>query len=468
MNFPREHADYHRDIIEPLRITDFHRLDLAGETYLDHTGACPYPESLVMNHLWLLRENILGNPHSGSPTSARSTAALADARTAVLKFFHADPAVYDVVFTANATAAMQLVGLCYPWTPENCLVYTADVHNSALGLRELARLVKTESRAVALRPDLRVDTADVLLTLNRCPDRDGLFVYPAQCNFSGVQHPLDWIEEAHILGWRVLLDAAAYAGTNRLDLSAYPADYVAVSWYKIFGYPTGIGSLVVTHEALAALEPPTHAGGTTRAASVAADWYHLVPGVEGFEAGTVNYLAMPAVAAGCEFITSIGIEAIHDRVRLLTHWTLAQLSALAHRDGTAAVRIYGPLDMSLRGGTVAFNFLDPAGQVVDERIVSQRAAQWGISLRTGCFCTPGAGEAAFDLDLTSLAAAGNLPADTPLDSYLRVLSMPTGGAVRVSYGLASTAVDAERLIEFACSFRDQQHAATDLPPRVHC
>ena len=41
------------------------------------------------------------------------------------------------------------------------------------------------------------------------------------------------------LNWYVVLDAASYVATSRLDLSLYPADFIAVSFYKMFGFPTG-------------------------------------------------------------------------------------------------------------------------------------------------------------------------------------------------------------------------------------
>lgn len=470
MNFPREHPDYNQNIIDQLRIIDFSRLDAAGEVYLDYTGAGLYPESLVMNHLWDLRDKVYGNPHSDSPTSLRSTNALSEARAAVLSFFNADPQHYDVVFTANATAAMQLVGLSYPYSPDNCLLYTADVHNSALGLREIPAARGCPTLYVPLRPDLRIDDANVAVGLNQYPDRAGLFVYPAQCNFSGVQHPLEWIGLAHDFGWRVLLDAAAFVPTNPLDLTRHRADYIAVSWYKVFGYPTGIGALVATREALAALQQPWHSGGTTRAASVAGHWYHLAAGRDGFEHGTTNYLAARAVQLGCEFVQRIGLASIHDRVELLTAWTLDLLAQLRHSNGNPVVTLYGPADTHLRGGAIAFNFLDPAGGLVDERLVALRAQDHHLSLRTGCFCAPGVGEVAFGLGETALAAARDVGATAPFDAYLNALDMPTGGAIRISYGLASTAADAERFAEFATTFVDQPigDPITALPERVHC
>src|SRR5205807_8418562 len=93
---------------------------------------------------------------------------------------------------------------------------------------------------------------------------------PAQSNFSGVQHPLDWIEVAHRYGWDVLLDAASFTPTNRLDLSRWQPDFVVQSFYKMFGYPTGVGCLVARKAALAKLRRPWFAGGTITVSSIIA------------------------------------------------------------------------------------------------------------------------------------------------------------------------------------------------------
>ena len=92
--------------------------------------------------------------------------------------------------------------------------------------------------------------------------RNNLFAFPAQSNFSGVQHPLDWIAAAQSAGWDVLVDCAAFVPTNRLDLSEWKPDFVPVSLYKLLGYPTGVGCLLVRKEALARLRRPWFAGGT--------------------------------------------------------------------------------------------------------------------------------------------------------------------------------------------------------------
>jgi molybdenum cofactor sulfurtransferase len=92
------------------------------------------------------------------------------------------------------------------------------------------------------------------------PAQANLLAYPAQSNFSGVQHPLALVAEAQALGWDVLLDCAAFAPTNELRLDLVKPDFVPLSFYKLFGYPTGAGALIARRTALARLRRPWFAG----------------------------------------------------------------------------------------------------------------------------------------------------------------------------------------------------------------
>ena len=112
----------------------------------------------------------------------------------------------------------------------------------------------------------------------------------------------------------MLLDAAAYVPTNRLDLSSWHPDFVAISVYKMFGWPTGVGCLLARRETLAKLERPWFSGGTIVAAFVQREYYQSAPGAAHFEDGTVNYLNLPAVEIGLRFLDRIGVETIHRRV----------------------------------------------------------------------------------------------------------------------------------------------------------
>ncbi len=468
--FRRDHPAYaDTGLLDELRLTEFARLDQGGHVYLDYTGGGLYADSQLREHVRLLESGVFGNPHSINPTSAASTDLVEHARAAVLRFFRASPEEYEAVFTPNATGALRLVGEAYPFHPGDRFLLTFDNHNSVNGIREFARARGAETTYVpSVATDLRVDERLLPRYLtDTAGDHHNLFSYPAQSNFSGVHHPLEWIEQAHALGWDVLLDAAAFVPTNRLDLSRWHPDFVALSFYKMFGWPTGVGCLLARREALAKLERPWFSGGTIVAAFVQREYYQSAPGAAHFEDGTVNYLNLPAVEIGLRFLDQISIETIHTRVAALGTWLLDALESMRHSDGSPLAAVYGPRSWDRRGATIAFNFLDRGGRVIDERYVDRIAGRHNVSLRTGCFCNPGAGEIAFTISQETLLG-GEFGESMTLDDYVRAIGLPSGGAIRASLGLVSNFSDLERFISFAAEFVDLTSVPDDLPPRNAC
>jgi molybdenum cofactor sulfurtransferase len=441
--------------LDELRAREFGRLDAAGHVYLDYTGGGLYGESQVRRHGELLLGEVLGNPHSQNPTSRTTTELVERCRRHVLAFFNASPEEYVAIFVANASHALKLVGESYPFAAGDRFLLTFDNHNSVNGIREFDRAHGAETTYVpVIPPEMRADeeSLDRYLALAR-PGRNHLFAYPAQSNFSGVQHPLEWIARAQARGWDVLLDAAAFVATNRLDLGRWHPDYVALSFYKMFGYPTGVGTLLGRRQALAKLHRPWFAGGTIAVASVQADRHVLAGGAAAFEDGTLDYANLPAVDIGLDFIEEVGLDVIHRRVRCLTGWLIATLSDLRHGNGRPLVRLYGPRSGERRGGTLAFNLHRADGGVVDQGRVERRAAARGISLRTGCFCNPGAGELALGLSRPEIESCISAPGEAmTYEDFRRCIAPDEAGAVRVSLGLASNFADAWAFVAFARSF----------------
>jgi len=444
--------------IDDLRAREYRRLDETGHVYLDYTGGGQYAEQQIQAHIALLREHVFGNPHSLNPASQSMTHLVEQTRGAILEFFGASPDEYAAIFTPNATGALKLVGEAYPFGPGDHYLLTFDNHNSVNGIREFARAKGAEFTYVPLLlPEMRVDQDYLDRALLRArPGGRNLFAYPAQSNFSGVQHPLEWIEWAHDRGWDVVLDAAAFVPTNRLDLGRWKPDFVPVSFYKMFGYPTGVGCLLARRDALARLRRPWFAGGTVTVASVRGDRYYLAEGEAAFEDGTPNYLAIPAVDIGLRHLAGVGLEPIHERVRCLAGWLIGELLAMHHGTRAPLIRLYGPSGMDHRGGTITMNFYDPQGRFFDHRLIEREANAVKISLRTGCFCNPGGGEVALGLDRAELVACFNQPQTRlTLDDFQLCIDGKSSGAVRVSLGLASNFADVYRFAEFARGFIDQ-------------
>ncbi|MEW6093617.1 MAG: aminotransferase class V-fold PLP-dependent enzyme [Chloroflexota bacterium] len=440
--------------LDELREREYSRLDRLSQVYLDYTGGSLYADSQVQAHQDLLASSVFGNPHSSNPTSLAATRLIESARAYVLKFFNASPDEYVCIFTQNASGALKLVGEAYPFGKGCHYLLTFDNHNSVNGIREYAHVKGADVTYVPLMlPDMRVDETmlDSYLDLGTggCED---LFAYPAQSNFSSVQHPLEWIEKAHAKGWDVLLDAAAFVPTSRLDLARWKPDFVPLSFYKIFGYPTGIGALLARREVLKKLRRPWFAGGTITVASVQGDKYYLAEAPAAFEDGTLDYLNIPAVEIGLKHIESVGMDMIHERVRCLTGWLLDELSAMKHSTGIPLARVYGPLMTESRGGAVTLNFFDKDDQPVDIRLIEQAAGQHNISLRTGCFCNPGAGEMALQISKMELAACftqSDHIQRLTYDDFRTCIDGKASGAVRISVGMVSNFEDVQAALRFA-------------------
>jgi molybdenum cofactor sulfurtransferase len=469
--FIASHPDYARTAaIDELRARDYSRLDRHRQVYLDYTGSGLYGQSQIESHLELLRDGVYGNPHSTNPSSQAATHLVERARARVLEYFNASPDEYVVVFTENASGALKLVGESYPFGGSaqgggrGRFLLTFDNHNSVNGIREFARTRGADVVYVPVElPDLRVSEERLAAELAARPDTGSsgggsLFAFPAQSNFSSVRHPLSWIARAKAEGWDVLLDAAAFAPTNALDLGLHKPDFVALSFYKMFGYPTGIGALIARREALGRLRRPWFAGGTITVASVQGDRYYLSEGAAGFEDGTVDFLGLPAVSIGLEHLARVGVGLVHDRVEILTGWLLERLGSLRHSSGRPLARIYGPLDRRDRGGAIALNFSDSSGAGMDHRRIEAEANALGISLRTGCFCNPGAGEIALGISRDELATCFTSPGHAKrltIDDFRDCIDGKSTGAVRISFGIASDFGDARAFLEFARGLLDR-------------
>jgi selenocysteine lyase/cysteine desulfurase len=447
------HTETPAEFFAALRAREFARLDRSGEAYLDYTGSALYGTSQLAAHMVLLGDGVLGNPHSESPASLRSTAAIDDARLLTLALLRADPDEYDVVFTANTSAAVKLVAESFPFAATSALVLAADDHNSVNGIREYAAAAGAHARYIPLDAELRLRGAEDVLAAARGRG-PSLFAFPAQSNFSGVQHPLWLAETARSLGYSTLLDAAAFLPTNRLDLHEVRADFVALSFYKIFGYPTGLGALVARRDALARLRRPWFAGGTIEFASVQNRTHMFRTGAAGFEDGTPSFLAIAALRAGFELLADVGVDRLHERVAGLTVQLLDALDALQHDNGRSLAWIHGPRDGCARGGTVAFNVLDCDGRVIPYQDVEVRARAARVSVRGGCFCNPGAAEQAFGFQAAETARCMERARHEgfSIPAFSTCMGGAPVGAVRASLGMATNDADIARLIDIVRSF----------------
>ncbi|KAL4161092.1 hypothetical protein PRNP1_001648 [Phytophthora ramorum] len=463
--------------IDDMRSTEFPHME--GSVYLDHAGATMYSKTQLDAAFQELNAGLFTNPHSaiGNAHVDSTSAKIEGVRRQLLKFFSASEDEYTLVFTSGATAALKLVGESFPWSEDSTFAHSIDSHTSVIGIRGYAAAGGAKVDCVGLEEleEQEYDAVDEEEELSACsPSTESsestpmsLFAFPAECNFSGTRHSLGLVDRIRTGRWTnssrknskwfVLLDAAKYVATQRLDLSVHHPDFVVLSFYKIFGYPTGLGALVVRKAALTQLKKRYHGGGTVQ--SILATRNYTVPrGLDcsedissRFADGTQSFLSILALRHGINQVEKLGMENISAHTTALRTLLVDKFTALKHWNNRPICEIYANDNrIKQQGPTVACNFLRSDGSYVGYSEVHKLAEIHNIHLRTGCFCNPGACQHYLGLresDLMSNIAAGHICGDD-IDV---VNGLPTG-AIRLSLGYMTTFEDVEAFVEFASKY----------------
>ena len=412
-----------------------------------------------------LSSNLYGNPHTHSLPARNSAARVASVRRRALEFFRADHEQYDLVFVANASAAIKLVGegvrdYCGKSVAEGRsktfhYVYHKDAHNSLVGLRELAGC----SKSICFKDDAEVET---WINSRKCEEDDAddmmtLFAYPGQSNMTGCRLPLHWLKAAKSRrDTYTLLDAGALATTKQLDLTAYTPDFTAVSFYKIFGFPD-LGALIVRKSAAHLLTGKRYfAGGTVDGVMVFGDEPKMIRRQsihQILEEGTLPFHSIIALDHAFDvharLFKSMETESAH--VTALTQYCLTHLRTLTHSNGQPLCHIYS-LDSllthssELHGGTIAFNLSGADGSRIPYRSVEQAADAARIYVRSGAMCNPGG--MATHLGWEKDELKGLFEAGFRCSRPIEVWNGKWTGVVRVSFGAASTKSDVDMLVRF--------------------
>uniref|UniRef100_A0A8D0KW52 Molybdenum cofactor sulfurase n=1 Tax=Strix occidentalis caurina TaxID=311401 RepID=A0A8D0KW52_STROC len=444
---------------------------LCGITYLDHAGSALFPESLLKAFTDDLRNNVYGNPHSQSISSKLTYDTIEHVRYRILQHFHTTAEDYTIIFTSGCTAALKLVAEAFPWIPEGTeqtssrFCYLTDSHTSVVGMRGITASMNVLS--VPIKPkEILLSEENRLLAEEQNCTTPHLFSYPAQSNFSGTKYPLSWIQDIKsgklcpmkIPGkWFVLLDAASYVSSSPLDLGVHHADFIPISFYKIFGFPTGLGALLVNNR-IAPLLRKTYFGGGTAAAYLAGeDFYFPKKSIaERFEDGTVSFLDIIALKHGFDVLEKLtgGMEKIKQHTFALAHYTYTVLSTLKYANGAPVVRIYSDTDFSnpdVQGPIINFNVLDENGEVIGFSQVDKMASLYNIHVRTGCFCNTGACQ--LHLGISNEDIQRNIQAGHVCGDDIDLVDGRPTGSVRISFGYMSSFEDAQTFLKFIIATR---------------
>lgn len=317
--------------------------------------------------------------HRGAHQLAEeATDALEGARGIVADFLNAD--VNEIVFTKSATESLNLVSYAmsnaesgnrfHLKAGDSIVVTEMEHHANLIPWQQLAARTGATLKWFEVTPDGRLDLSAVESLIDSTTK---VIALTHQSNVLGTINPLsEIVKRAHDVGAVVVLDACQSVPHMKVDVKALDIDFLAFSGHKTVG-PTGVGIFWGRSELLAEL-PPFLTGGSMieNVTMISATW---APAPRKFEAGVPNMAQAVGLGAALTYLTKVGIENIHNHEVALTKLLLDNISEIPE------IKVVGPTDMNLRGGTVSFTVGDIHPHDLGQYLDSQ-----GIAVRTGHHC----------------------------------------------------------------------------------
>ncbi|KAJ2952233.1 hypothetical protein O0L34_g4509 [Tuta absoluta] len=454
---------------------------LKGRCYLENAGAALYPQSLLQRVNEDLLNNVYMNPHSDKYTKD----CIEQIRYLILRHFNTDPQEYTVIFTSGTTQALKLTVESFQFVNKkqedlSCgsFVYLRDNHTSVLGLREIAADKNAEIVHISHEDFLKyIDPELSYHTINRKENEGNTLVtYPAQSNFNGYKYPLHAIQsikdgslnsyiKKHLCkmnsNWFVLLDAASFVATSKLDLSKYKPDFITFSFYKIFGYPTGLGALLVKNTSAHVLSQKRYFGGGTVDVVLSGEDFNVRRQnlCERFEDGTQAFLAILALKHCFDTMQDLIPKAISDHfMDTISYHTFSlaqdlhkELRKLEHANGVKAAVLYHDsdfTDINKQGSIVTFGLMRDDKSFIGYAEFQHMADLFQINVRTGCFCNSGSCQRhlkATNKEMKDMYKAGHKCGDD-----LDLINGKPTGAVRASFSYYNTYEDVDQLMSMIC------------------
>ncbi len=340
--------------------------------YLDSAASSQRPRQ-VLDAMRDYYENHHANVHRGAHTLAtEATAAYEGAREKVARFIGA-PDPRSLVFTRNATEAINLVaaswGRANLRAGDEVVISVAEHHANIVPWQFLKRDLGIVIRPVPLTADQRLDLDALRGSIN---ERTRLVATFHMSNVLGVINPVaDIVRSAREAGALVLIDGAQAAPHLPVDVAELGCDFYAFSGHKMLG-PTGIGVLWARPDVLEGMPPFLGGGEMIERVTLEESTYAGIPAR--FEAGTPSVAEAVGLGAAVDYLTGIGMDAIARHDHALAERAIALLA------GVPGVTLYGPRGLD-RGGIVTFTVAGLHAHDVATMLDLQ-----GIAVRAGHHC----------------------------------------------------------------------------------
>lgn len=346
-----------------------------GLHYLDSAATSQKPRQ-VLDAIRSYYENDNANPHRGAyELSSRATQRYQDARERVADFLGVADSP-TLIFTRGTTEALNLVasawGRAHIKKGEEIVITGMEHHANFVPWQQLAIAAGAKLRICELTPDGRVDLDRFRKLLGR---KTRVVAFSHVSNALGTINPvaeMAAVARARSPGAAVVCDGAQSAPHLRVLVPELDVDFYAFSGHKMLG-PMGIGGLVARRELLEEMPPYQMGGDMIEFVGDDRTTWNVLP--HKFEAGTPNVAGAIGLAAACDYLDAVGMDAVRAHELELLELITVKLAAIA------GVVQFGPTDLSLRSGAVSFNVGD-----IHPHDLSTVLDQEGVCIRAGHHC----------------------------------------------------------------------------------
>ena len=346
--------------------------------YLDSGATSQKPHCVIDAELDFYRLHNAAVHRGAHQLAEEATDAYEGAREIVAKFLSAS--VDEVIFTKSATESLNLVAYAmgnadpgnrfHLQAGDSIVVTEMEHHANLIPWQQLAARTGASLSWFSVTDEGRLDLSDINTLIN---EKTKVVALTHQSNVLGTINPLGAItQRAHEVGAVVVLDACQSVPHMKIDVKTLEIDFLAFSGHKAVG-PTGVGILWGRAELLAQLPPFLTGGSMIENVTMESATWAAAP--RKFEAGVPNMAQAVGLGAALTYLTKIGMENIWRHEVELTQYLLDGLSDIED------LRIIGPTNTELRGGTVSFTVGDIHPHDLGQYLDSQ-----GIAVRTGHHC----------------------------------------------------------------------------------
>ena len=346
--------------------------------YLDSGATSQKPSSVIEAESNFYRLQNAAAHRGAHQLAEEATEAIESARRIVAAFIGGQED--EIVFTKSSTEALNLLAYSIGSAPagnkfhlsagDEIVVSEMEHHANLIPWQQLADRTGAVLKWFEVTPEGRLDLSNINSIIT---SKTKIVALTHQSNVLGTINPLDeLVKRTHEVGAVFILDACQSVPHMPVNVADLDIDFLAFSGHKAVG-PTGVGVLWGRATLLAELPPFLFGGSMIESVTMtSATW---APAPRKFEPGVPNMAQIVGLGQGLNYLTKIGMSAIHQHEIELTQYALEKLTAID------SLRVIGPLDTKLRGGAVSFTLgeIHPhdLGQFLDDA---------GIAVRTGHHC----------------------------------------------------------------------------------